>query len=82
MNNKNQLAIVIPVYNEEECLPVSIIKLQEILKAEISMSAGGWIYSSEVVPKEITFNDEEKTTVDNLDFLVILGESNANLVRK
>lgn len=58
-------------------------KLQEFLEAEISMSASGWIYSSEVVPKEITVTNEEgKASTNDIDFLVILGEDSSNLVRK
>ncbi|HCU31447.1 MAG: Cell envelope-related transcriptional attenuator [Candidatus Uhrbacteria bacterium GW2011_GWE2_45_35] len=59
--------------------------LQEILEAEVAMSTTGWIYSSEVVPKEISVSDDlyqSKTTTNNVDFLVILGNRNADLVRK
>jgi hypothetical protein len=59
--------------------------LQNILEAQVAMSATGWIYSSEIVPKEITVSDdsyESKTTADNIDFLIILGSDNADLVRK
>lgn len=59
--------------------------LQDYLKAEISMSASGWLFSTEIIPKEITVTDEpaeSKTTEDDIDFLVILGESSANVVMR
>lgn len=57
--------------------------LQELLKAEVSMTTTGWIYTSEVVPSEITITSEnDLATTDNIDFLVILGENSGNLVRK
>lgn len=58
--------------------------LQQFLSADVSMSASGYMFSNEVVPKEITVMDESaaKTTEENVDFLVILGESNASLARR
>jgi hypothetical protein len=59
--------------------------LQETLSAEVVMSTTGWIYSSEVVPKEISVTDDSysgKTTSDDIDFLIILGEDSSGLVRK
>jgi len=49
------------------------------------MSTTGWIFSGEIMPKEISVTDNSyssKTTAENLDFLIILGENSANLVRK
>jgi len=59
--------------------------LQETLSAEVVMSTTGWVFSSEVVPKEISVTDDsfsQKATVDNIDFLIILGEDSSGLVRK
>ncbi|MFA6131819.1 MAG: LCP family protein [Patescibacteria group bacterium] len=59
--------------------------LQETLSAEVVMSTTGWVFSSEVVPKEISVTDDsysQKTTVDNIDFLIILGEDSSGLVRR
>jgi len=60
-----------------------LILLQEYLMADISMSVPGWIYTNEIVPKEITItNEDQLATEENIDFLVILGENSANLVKK
>jgi len=59
--------------------------LQELLSAEVAMSTTGWVFSSEVVPKEISVTDDSyvsKTTADDIDFLIILGEDSSGLVRK
>ncbi|HLD18370.1 MAG TPA: LCP family protein [Patescibacteria group bacterium] len=58
--------------------------LQEMLQADISMSASGWLFSADVYPKELTMTDdvEEKATADRVDFLVILGENGTALVKK
>ncbi len=59
--------------------------LQDYLKAEVSMSASGWLFSTDIIPKKITVTDEQteaKTTEDNIDFLIILGESSANVVMR
>lgn len=60
-------------------------KLQAALEAEVAMSTTGWIYSGEIIPQKITITDEEtteKTSENNIDFLIILGENSANLVRR
>lgn len=59
--------------------------LQNYLQADVSMSASGWMFANNVVPKEITVTDDNtqaKPTEDNVDFLVILGQSSADLVRR
>lgn len=59
--------------------------LQASLKAEVAMSTTGWIYSGDIVPKEISVTDDSysaKSTTNDIDFLIILGEDNSNLVRK
>jgi LCP family protein required for cell wall assembly len=59
--------------------------LQNTLKAEAAKSATGWIYSGEIVPKEISLTDEpyaSQATANEIDFLIILGEDNSDLVKK
>ncbi|MFH1252824.1 MAG: LCP family protein [Candidatus Uhrbacteria bacterium] len=58
--------------------------LQQALEAEVAMSTTGWIYSGEIVPQQITVTDEntQTTSSSNIDFLIILGENSANLVRR
>jgi LCP family protein required for cell wall assembly len=59
--------------------------LQDYLKADISMSASGWMFSTQIVPQEITVTDdltETKTTEDDIDFLIILGESSTHVVMR
>ncbi|MBI4598991.1 LCP family protein [Candidatus Uhrbacteria bacterium] len=59
--------------------------LQELLEADVSMSAAGWLFSKDVIPKEISISDDEaerQTTGENIDFLVILGDASAPLVRR
>ncbi len=59
--------------------------LQNFLQADVSMSASGLLTTKDIVPKEITVTDEAstaKTTETNVDFLVILGQSSADLVRR
>jgi hypothetical protein len=58
--------------------------LRDYLQADVTLSAGGWLLSGEIVPKEITFTTDDSqtlTTEDNIDFLVILGESASSLAR-
>lgn len=57
--------------------------LRNFLKADVTLSATGWMMSGEIVPKEIsvTSEDYEKlATEKNIDFLIILGESSTSLV--
>jgi LCP family protein required for cell wall assembly len=58
--------------------------LQSLLDANVSVSASGWIFSSTLVPSEVTVHDgSDLVTVTNkdIDFLVILGQSSKNLVQ-
>ena len=57
--------------------------LKDFLEADVAMSASGWIYSDEVVPRELsvaTPGEDIKMSEESIDFLVILGESAENLV--
>ncbi|MEK7665937.1 MAG: LCP family protein, partial [Patescibacteria group bacterium] len=57
--------------------------LRSALQADVSMSAAGWIYTNELIPTELSVSDEpakKKTSEEDIDFLIILGENTANLV--
>lgn len=57
-------------------------ELRDYLSADVSLSATGWMIGGTIVPKELTFSTqdyEELTTVDDVDFLVILGENATTL---
>ncbi|MBI4256449.1 LCP family protein [Candidatus Uhrbacteria bacterium] len=52
--------------------------LRDYLQADVTLSATGWMLSGDVVPQEITFSSsdyEHLTTQDDIDFLIILGET-------
>jgi LCP family protein required for cell wall assembly len=58
--------------------------LRDFLKADVTLSATGWMVSGDVVPKgiSVTSDDYQKlTTESNIDFLVILGENTPAVVR-
>lgn len=56
--------------------------LKDFLEADVAMSTTGWVFSDEVVPRELTVTTagEDETIGQTIDFLVILGEHTANLV--
>jgi len=57
--------------------------LKTFLEADISMSALGWVYADEVVPRELsvtTPGEEYITTQEPIDFLIILGQNATELV--
>lgn len=52
--------------------------LRDYLQADVTLSATGWMLSSDVVPKEVTFSSEDYerlATQEDVDFLIILGET-------
>lgn len=58
--------------------------LRDFLKADVTLSATGWMVSGEVVPKGISVTSDdyqELATETNIDFLVILGENSSSVVR-
>jgi len=62
--------------------PEALKDLRDILNAEITLSATGWLISSDIIPKEITLTSEDYenlATEKNIDFLIILGQNSANL---
>ncbi|MBT4856972.1 LCP family protein [Candidatus Uhrbacteria bacterium] len=55
--------------------------LKEFLEADVSMTASGWAFSDEVVPRELTvISDEDQIEDEEVDFLIILGQNAENLV--
>ncbi len=64
--------------------PDELKELRDFLDADVTLSATGWLVSGDIIPKELSLTSdgyETLTTEDNIDFLVILGENSANLVR-
>lgn len=58
--------------------------LRSLLAADVSISTSGWIFTSTIVPSEVTLTDENskiKTTAENIDFLVILGMESKNILQ-
>ena len=54
--------------------------LKEFLAADVSMTASGWAFSDEVVPRELTIEDEQTADTEGIDFLIILGQNAESLV--
>lgn len=58
--------------------------LRSLLDADVSVSTSGWIFTSTLVPSEVTLTDESnevQATVEDVDFLVVLGLSSKNLIQ-
>jgi len=53
--------------------------LKEFLEADVAMSPAGWIFSDDVVPRELTVETPQETDSE-VDFLIILGENAESLV--
>lgn len=61
-----------------------LIALQDYLSADISISSPGWLLNQDLVPDELTVTDtpvEALTDQKNIDFLIILGDHSANVLR-
>lgn len=59
--------------------------LKEYLEADVSMSATGWIFADEVVPRELTVanpGEDYVTSQEPVDFLIILGQNATELVMR
>lgn len=54
--------------------------LKNFLQADIAMSPSGWIFSDNIVPRELTLETPDTDAQENVDFLIILGENATNLV--
>lgn len=64
--------------------PDDLAALKDLLQADVTLSATGWIASGDVIPNSLhlTPEDMEKMATDSsVDFLVILGQNAENLVR-
>lgn len=65
--------------------PEELKALRDFLKADVTLSAMGWMVTGDIIPKELvltTEDYEEIATEENIDFLIILGENSANLARR
>jgi LCP family protein required for cell wall assembly len=60
-----------------------LIALQDYLSADVSLSAPGWLLTQEIIPDQLTVTNEVQSVSDskNIDFLIILGQSSANIIR-
>ena len=58
-----------------------LTKIQNVLLTQVATSKTGWIYSDDIVPKEISV-EGGGLPENTIDFLIILGEDNSNLVKK
>ena len=72
-----QTTIIYDLTNGEKTRELSA--LREFLQADVAMSPAGWVFSDEIVPRELTVDIPENTGSD-VDFLVILGENAVNFV--
>lgn len=64
--------------------PEELKSLRDYLDADVTLSATGWLVNGDIIPKELSLTShdyEELATEPNIDFLIILGENSANLVR-
>jgi hypothetical protein len=74
--------VIFDITNGEKAEELAL--LRSLLDADVSISTSGWIFTSTLVPSEVTVTDEEskvQTTIDNIDFLVIVGVSSQELVQ-
>lgn len=58
--------------------------LRSLLDAEVSVTTSGWLFSSTLVPSEVTLTDESnevQATARDVDFLVVLGVASKDLVQ-
>jgi LCP family protein required for cell wall assembly len=65
--------------------PDELRALRDQLRADVTLSATSWIASGDVIPNEVALTAEDfeaLATEKKVDFLVILGEQSANLVRR
>jgi len=59
--------------------------LKDFFQADVTRAAIGWMVSSDVIPKELSLSKDElqqKTSEEEVDFLVIIGENYANLAQR
>ena len=73
--------IIYDLTNGQKASELAVLK--EFLEADVAMSPGGWIYADDVVPRELTVTvpgQDQATSGETIDFLVILGEDAQSLV--
>ncbi len=63
--------------------PEQLMALQEYLEADVATTVTGWLFTDNITPRTITLEDEgvEDGSVSSVDFLVVLGQNSAGLVR-
>lgn len=65
--------------------PDELNALRDMLAADVSMSAAGWVFTNEIVPTDLAVSQtpaSESAGAPEVDFLIILGENTANLVMR
>lgn len=65
--------------------PEALTNIRDYLNAEVTISAGGWLASGQVIPENISLNNDEYrqlATEDDVDFLIILGEETEQIVKR
>ena len=65
--------------------PDKLNALRDYLKADVALSSGGWLVSGDVVPSQVFLSTNDyavKPTDPKVDFLVILGQTSADLAEK
>ncbi|MBT6254194.1 LCP family protein [Candidatus Uhrbacteria bacterium] len=64
--------------------PDELKALQDYLKADVETTVTGWLFTDGITPRSIALEDEglRDGTPDAVDFLVVLGQNSANLVRR
>lgn len=59
--------------------PDQLSLLANLLAADVSMSAAGWIYTNQIIPTDLSVSSDVSST-DDVDFLIVLGKNTENLV--
>ena len=58
--------------------------LQDLLGAEVTLSAPGWIFTNQLVPDQIVISDEAPRNAvagEEIDFLIVLGQDSTHRIR-
>ncbi|MDA1038124.1 MAG: LCP family protein [bacterium] len=61
-----------------------LLALQDFLSADVSLSAPGWLFVQEIIPDKLTITNKAAraaVTDESIDFLIVLGQSSANIIR-
>ncbi len=64
--------------------PDELKALQDYLKADVETTVTGWLFTDDITPRSIALDDEglRDGGPESVDFLVVLGQNSANLVRR